>query len=378
MSRPQQQTLKDLFDWQIENLATVLRPGTIKAYRCKAKQFLAYLEKNWPNLRSPSQLRRDPHVLGWLRSLYEHQPPYANKSRMEMIIQVRRLLNDLLVCDHPPSEDLFVPGDCPPHDKYLPKPLSPEDDRQLQAQLSRQGGLRSQALLLMRATGIRIGECLQLTVDSLRKVAPDQWALRVPLGKLHSERWIPVDDDTRAIFNRILSLRVLATPPKGPGPSARLLLQKNGRPPSYWAVRNELINAARHAACSVQPTPHQLRHSFATEMLRAGASLPVVKELLGHRSIEMTLRYVQVSQVDLQREYYKARQMMGQLHLIPNITKPNADPGIPDILHLLTNIRHFMEMYRRQLNDNKRSRKLARLINRLFKISGELKALDAS
>ena len=67
-------------------------------------------------------------------------------------------------------------------------------------------------LLLLRATGMRIGECLQLTADSLRELGQNQWAIRVPLGKLHTERWVPVDDDTRRNFHAIQSLRPWQAP----------------------------------------------------------------------------------------------------------------------------------------------------------------------
>ena len=53
--------------------------------------------------------------------------------------------------------------------------------------------------------------------------------------------------------------------------------------------------------------PHQLRHSYASEMLRAGVSLPAVKELLGHRDIRMTRVYIQVTQNDLPRQYRQDR-----------------------------------------------------------------------
>ena len=43
--------------------------------------------------------------------------------------------------------------------------------------------------------------------------------------------------------------------------------------------------------------------TFATEMLRLGVSLPALMQLLGHKDISMTLRYVQVTQQDLQRIY---------------------------------------------------------------------------
>jgi integrase len=53
----------------------------------------------------------------------------------------------------------------------------------------------SNGILLMRATGMRIGEALRLTTDALRDFGRNQWAIKVPLGKLHNERWVPVDED---------------------------------------------------------------------------------------------------------------------------------------------------------------------------------------
>jgi integrase len=90
-------------------------------------------------------------------------------------------------------------------DKRLPRPLSPEDDARLDQQLRLIGDLPAQAILLTRATGImRIGECIDLTVNSLEHIAAEDWALHVPVGKLHSERYVPVDADTRAIFAHML------------------------------------------------------------------------------------------------------------------------------------------------------------------------------
>jgi site-specific recombinase XerD len=305
--------------------------------------------------------------------MYEERPPLANNSRRSMILNIRRLLRDLTEGNDPPREDLFVRQDCLPHDKYLPKPLSPEDDLLLEEQLRKRGNLRSKAFLLIRATGMRIGECLKLPVDSLRELGPNQWAIRVPLGKLHSERWIPVDEDACEIFRSILSMRSSALSPEVAKSSPLLLLQKNGITPSHTAMRDELIIAAREAGCSVQPTPHQLRHGYATAMLRAGASLAVVKELLGHRSVEMTMRYVQISQIDLQREYHRAREKM-ELHVIPKL-RTTLSTGIAGLDELLNQARHLMEMYRRQVNDDKRRHKLARLANRLAKIAAELNQL---
>jgi site-specific recombinase XerD len=81
-----------------------------------------------------------------------------------------------------------------------------------------------------------------------------------------------------------------------------LLPFRGGHHGAYSALSKALKQAAQQAGCSQRITPHRLRHTYATEMLRAGASLPEVMDLLGHNTVTMTLRYVQVTQNDLQRE----------------------------------------------------------------------------
>ena len=54
-------------------------------------------------------------------------------------------------------------------------------------------------------------------------------------------------------------------------------------------------------------------------MLRRGISLPALKELMGHKDIRMTLRYLKVTQPDLQREFYRARHNSAQLYCIPSL-----------------------------------------------------------
>jgi hypothetical protein len=112
-------------------------------------------------------------------------------------------------------------------------------------------------------------------------------------------------------------------------------------------------------------------------MIRAGISLPALMSLLGHKNIRMTLRYVEITLTDLQRQYQQARQQLPTLPLIPQLAALSGPdtttvPGIPAILRSLADLRHLMEMYRRQLGDDPRSRKIARLINRLAKIVAEL------
>lgn len=370
--------MQQIFDSYLQVLATVLRPVSIQEYRSHLKGFLSYLESAHRNVCRLSQLRRDPHMLGWLRHLHERQPPLANKTRLDIIILVRRVLNDLAANNrYRVREGLLIRGDCPPVDKYLPKPLSPEDDHKLEQQLRKDDDLCSNGLLLLRATGMRIGECLNLTVDDLGDFGQNQWAIKIPLGKLHNERWVPVDEDACSVFRRILALRSLVARTHAGASPMTLLLQKNGRPMSYQVMRRRLVAAARRAGCSSHAALHRLRHTYGTTMLRAGASLPAVKELLGHKTITMTLRYVEVNQTDLHREYRRARQEM-QFPTIPQINGTRKPLGIPTLVHSLAEARHLMEMLRRQLPSEGTRRKLARLINRLDKISAKMSEFNTA
>jgi len=383
MNRPA--SLDQIFDEQLQTLGITLRQSTIGYYRSAANRFLRYLRTAYPKLRSISQLRRDPHILGWLRSLGQETPPLSNRSRRACLMCVRRLLDDLISNGQPLPEGLILRQDFPPQDLYLPKPLSPENDGLLDQQLCQTDDLHSNALRLLRATGMRIGECLRLQTDCLRHLSPntdhdDQWALHVPLGKLHSERWVPADDRIRQIVARILALRGSAACPQPAGSSDWLLREPDGRRVSYQRMWEALAEAARRAGCSAPVRPHQMRHTFATEMLRAGVSLPALKELLGHRDIRMTMVYVQVTQNDLQRQYHLARKALSHLHIMPELAaRPTAvmatSATIPVVLETLAATRHLLEMFRRQLENEKVQRKLARLANRLVKIGAELDRL---
>jgi site-specific recombinase XerD len=255
-------TLQQIFQARIEDLAVALRPNTLHSYRAAVNSFLRYLHTVHPSIGSLSQLRRDPHILGWLRSLCQRVPPLTNGTRLSYSMCLRRLLNDLACSgDHSLPEGLIRREDLPHPDEYLPKPLLPDDDRLLDRQLRSDDTLLSNTLLLLRATGMRIGECLHLATDSLRHLDQHHWALHVPLGKLHTERWIPVDDDIRQIYARLLGLRQLSP---AAATSPFLLPQPSGHHAPYFAVRTALKIAARRAGCSVSPTPHPLRNGYAT------------------------------------------------------------------------------------------------------------------
>jgi site-specific recombinase XerD len=370
--------LEPIFEAHIQTLALTLRPSSVSGYRGVTRRFLSFLHATFPSVRRLRQLRRDPHLLAWFRSLCEEQPTLSNKTRINLLLCLRRLLDDLAASGHPLADDLIRCEDFPPPPHYLPRPLSPQDDQLLQQELRRTDDLPDNALLLTRATGIRIGECLDLALDCLRQIGPDQWALHVPLGKLHTERLVPADEDIRQIVARILALRA-AAPPASLAHSAGLLLPRAGSRDVLYqrTLLPALADAAQRAGCSGPVTPHRLRHSFATEMIRLGVSLPALMQLLGHRDIRMTMRYVEVLQLDLQREFHEARQNAAHPHRCPILALPNVSPSadLPGIRQALTVTRHLLEMYRRQLADEKIRRILQRLDRRLLDIDSRLDRL---
>jgi hypothetical protein len=209
--------------------------------------------------------------------------------------------------------------------------------------------------------------------------------LVLSFGKMHTERLFPADDEVRRLVARILTLRA-QTP-------AHLLARSDGwllprcpiryrsRRPcgDFIVIENALCeylkHAAERAACSQHVTPHMLRHTFATEMVRLHLSLPAVMQLLGHRDLRMTLRYVQVTQQDLHREFCAARQN-AQHHLVPKLALPASSSPVtadlPGVRQVLAAARHLLEMYRRQLGDEKVCRKLRHLDKRLLNIAAEL------
>ena len=114
-------------------------------------------------------------------------------------------------------------------------------------------------------------------------------------------------------------------------------------------------------------------------MLRLGVSLPALMQLLGHKDIRMTLRYLQITQQDLQREFHVARQSVLQHHLVPKLLLPDCISSVgsdlPGIRRALAATRHLLEMYRRQLGDEHSRHKLQRLDKRLLCVAMELDRL---
>jgi integrase len=344
-------------------------------YHGTVRHFLNYLGTQYPQVRFLRQLRRDPHLLDWFARLRSHQPALAKVTHAQHVIRLRRMLEELAWTQEIPELTRLVrPDDIPRRDHYLPRPLTAEQDRLIQQELLRRDDRDSNAFLLLRHTGMRIGECVDLPWDCLRCIGQDQWAIHVPLGKLQTERLVPVDSFVCQLVHRLRRLRS-----QNPLPADGLLL---ARPRGRYRLARELRDALREIAAAAGITthivPHQFRHSFATEMLRAGMSLAAVMKLLGHKTPEMTMHYLDVTLLDVQREFQLARLQPRHLLSAAKIPTSIRSPK-PDLAGLLDSLRiaqHVLEMFRRTLADGPHLRLLDRLANRLTKIASEARKLS--
>ncbi|PYU07270.1 MAG: hypothetical protein DMG34_04285 [Acidobacteria bacterium] len=369
---PLQHPLLAVFFGAMQSVTTSMSDSSKGRYRTTAEYFLHYLNQHHPGVRTLEQLRRDPHILGWLTWLSSQKPPLVNSTRSLHVISLRRLMEELAwLHELPALVRLFHPDDVPHPDARFPRPLTPEQDRLIQQELLRRNDPASNALLLIRHTGMRIGECVDLSFDCLRLLAPGQWALHVPLGKLHTERLVPVDDSVCQLVHRLRFFRSLSAV----SPDGLLLARRRNRSALLRELRTELTIVRTAAGITRPIVPHMFRHTFATEMLRSGVSFPALMKLLGHSSAKMTLLYAEFTQTDLQREFRTARSQ--PRHLLP---PPKAVIGLQaDLTSTLQAVQvtqHVLEMFRRTLPAASDSLPvLDRLANRLTKIAAELRKL---
>jgi site-specific recombinase XerD len=370
---PLEHPLAHQFQRAAESITAALSPDSARQYRGAARHFLIYLGEDHPAVCLLNQLHRDPHILGWFAHLRSHTPPLAQAVYVCRLLFLRSILEELArTAQLPHLAFLIRREDLPRIPQRLPRPLTAEQDRLLQQELVRHNDLPANVFLLLRHTGMRIGECADLAYDCLHHVGPDRWAIHVPLGKLKTERMIPVDSFVCELVQRLRFFRSFDPLPA----DGRLLARHKGKQTLIKQLRPYLSDAAAAVGISKRIVPHQLRHTYATEMVRAGVSLPALMTLLGHVKAEMTMKYVQVAGNDLQREFHLARSQ--PRHLAPQPKTPAISPraGLDGVADALLFTRHTIEMFRRSLSDGPPKRCLDRLSNRLTKILCEVRKLN--
>lgn len=338
--------LRTLFLDYCGQAATTRAPATIKSIAGHLANFGRFLASCDPPVTDLAVLDRTS-IEGWLASLaaarHRDGRPMSVGSRRGRIIAVRQFLADITEWGWPaaPARALIFSRDLPRLEHPLPRYLPPDADRVLLAVLqdvsdtaaATLSRLHADALLLTRATGLRIGELRDLELNCVHQIAGHGAWLKVPLGKLASERMVPLDDETLAVIDRIVARRTPGRPLPHPrtGRLVDFLLVHQGRRISACALREELAHAASTAGLD-KITPHALRHSFATALVNSGVSLQALMQLLGHVLAEMSLRYGRLFDATVREEYERALTQT-KAHLAstpaPAAAPPTSGPTLP-------------------------------------------------
>jgi hypothetical protein len=134
------------------------------------------------------------------------------------------------------------------------------------------------------------------------------------VGKLHTDRYIPLHPRVEELLQQWLS----ENPPLS---NSALMFTDHGRPIPGRRV-DLAVYAAAGAAGIGHVTPHQLRHTMATQAINNGMSLEAIAALLGHASMSMTMTYARISDRTVATEYFAVTEQVEALY-----TQPETNPA---------------------------------------------------
>jgi len=194
--------------------------------------------------------------------LRSQTPALTTASYINPLIALRWTFHELAwTHELPDLAHLIRREDIPRLPYRLPRPLTAEQDQLLQQEFLRRNDLGANVFLLIRHTGMRIGECADLASDCLRSTGPDQWAIHVPLGKLKTERLVPVDPFVCKFVQRLRFFRSLERLPK----DEFLLPRPRSKEALIRQLRDYLHQVCHESGLSTRIVPH---HSGTPTLLR--------------------------------------------------------------------------------------------------------------
>jgi site-specific recombinase XerD len=296
------------------------KPSTVGAYRLVLKRFYDRLKIENITALTPDELR------GYL--LYLCGRPLAPYTKVIYLLTVKKYLA-WEVEQATISEELLEVLDqrhFPKVPEYLPRPLSSENDHLLQEKLRTSECPYAPLFLILRHTGMRISELIHLPTDCVMTTPKNEKYLKVPLGKMNNERLVPLTEEALSWIETIKN----SSPLKPRRQDKTRLASLSGSVASvYPLLALHFKKILRDMTDGNNPiTFHRLRHTYATTLLTGGVSLVSLMKLLGHRRIEMTLRYAKVTPSHLRNEYFKAIRVLESQSLL---TKIKTDEAVDEL-----------------------------------------------
>jgi len=258
-----------------------LGANTLAAYRRDLSDFAAFLGK-----RRGARSVRSSDVLAYLRSL---RAAGRAESTLARRFACLRTFHRFLVAEGLASADPTAAVDAPRRWRTLPRVPTVDEMTALLAAIPVASplGRRDRALFeLLYATGARVGEA----TGALMRDYQAELALLRLRGKGQRERVVPVGRAAREALADHHGDRA------APEPTAPLIASVRGRALTRDRVLRLLRRYATAAGIATVPSPHGLRHAFATHLLEGEADVRAVQELLGHASVATTQLYTHVEQ----------------------------------------------------------------------------------
>ncbi len=309
---------RDALEKFLDHLSAVegKSPNTIKAYRRDLTDFLVYMRdrKSLPKIAGPERILQVDITdylahLGKRRQIREGGR--IREGKLSARTQNRRLsalkaffrfcVEYRLVRIDPTAELRGAQGS-----KKLPVFLTIEEVVKLIDSIpgGDLAGLRDRAIVeCLYSTGLRVSELVGLGCGDIPRTGN---SMRV-IGKRRKERIVFLGEPAmRAISAYLHQRRAEGFDSK---PDSPLFANKNGGRLTSRSVQRMLSYRARKAGLRVIPTPHSLRHSFATHLVQGGADLRTVQELLGHARLGTVQIYTHLSLKDLRERYLAAHPL---------------------------------------------------------------------
>ena len=182
----------------------------------------------------------------------------------------------------------------------LPRYLKEEEVARLFSRIKK---LRDRAIfMLMLRCGLRVEEVAHLRLQDLDL---SQRRILVCQGKGNKDRVVYISPDAERILRDYLKCR------SSSNGKQIFLVNKGtckGKPISVRGIQKRMEYYARKAKLEI--SCHHLRHTMATQLLNADADLVTIQDLLGHSRIKTTQTYAKISNVKVQRDYYKAMEVI--------------------------------------------------------------------
>ena len=281
-------------------LTTFLAPRSVDVADSTLRQLARWLTDN-TDVTAVADITRT-HIEDykvWLAAQPGTKAPTLSKNtQRQRLRMIRIFLERLIEWDWPdaPVRNPILHGDIPPRPEPLPKFLTDRDAARFMAaaRAHRIARYRLVAEILAR-TGLRASELCDLAADAVTQIGDAHW-LRVPVGKLRNDRFIPLHPDLVALL-----ADWTATNADHIRTQHRLIADRH-QPIDRRTVYRIVSTIGRQAGIG-HVHPHQLRHTLATQAINRGMRLEAIAALLGHRSLEMTLVYARIADRVVADEY---------------------------------------------------------------------------